>query len=113
MKTEYSTYARRMEIRGILINQGTTTRRALAQIFSVSIVTIGQDIMALSRVAPICTEPGEYGGAYIIKEYRRNRAYLTRDEEELINELLLDLSGREKILLQTVLYKFKLPDKVM
>ncbi len=111
MKSEYSLFDRRIEILYILMNREKVTRTELAQVFSVSTATIGRDIMGLSRVAPICTEQGKYGGAYIIKEYKRNKAYLTRDEENVINDVLLTLSGREKILLETVLYKFKLPDE--
>lgn len=74
MKSEYTLFDRRMETLYILMNNERITRAKLALMFSVSTDTIGQDIMALSRVAPIYTEPGKYGGAYIIKEYRRNKA---------------------------------------
>ena len=111
MKLEYTVYARRMEIEWILINKGTTTRRALAQRFSVSIVTIGQDISAMSRYVPIYAKLGRYGGICIQEDYKCNRAYLSRDQEEVLKRLIPTLSKKDKILMETVLYKFKLPDE--
>ena len=100
-----------MEILGILMNRDIITRLALSQKFSVSIVTIGQDISAMSRYAPIYTRPGRYGGVYIIKSYARNKAYLSRDQKEVIERLIPTLPKNDKVHMGTVLYKFKLPDE--
>ncbi len=47
---------------------------------------------------------------YIINEYKRERVYLTREEEILIKKLVVKLSWKDQILLQTVLYKFAMPN---
>lgn len=72
-------------------------------------IFLGTDITALSRIAPISSKMGRYGGIYIIDEYKRERTYLTRDEEEVIERLISKIEGRDKELLQMVLYKLALP----
>jgi hypothetical protein len=52
---------------------------------------------------------GRYGGIYIVEEFKTTKAYLSRDEEEVIEELLHTLNGRKRMLLQTVIYKFAMP----
>ena len=108
MNAEYSTFERRMRSFSILMNQTIVSRLELARRFSVSAFTIGTDITALSRIAPVSSKMGRYGGVYIINEYKRERTYLTRDEE-VIEGLISKLEGRDKELLQMVLYKFALP----
>lgn len=63
----------------------------------------------MSGFAPIGSKIGRYGGVYIINEYKRERVYLTREEEILIKKLVVKLSWKDQILLQTVLYKFAMP----
>ena len=109
MNAEFSSFERRMYILSILMNQKIVSRLELARRFSVSAFTIGTDITALSRIAPVSSKMGRYGGVYIIDEYKRERTYLTRDEEEVIARLISKLEGRDKELLQMVLYKFALP----
>ena len=109
MKSEFSTFERRMEILSILMNQQLISCLELARRFNVSDDTITRDITDLSRFAPISSKLGRYGGVYIIDEYKRGRAYLSRDEENLIKKLAQNLSGREQELLKMILYKFALP----
>lgn len=109
MRAEFSTFDRRMEILSILMNHNLISRLELARRFSVSDVTICQDITALSRFAPIASKMGRYGGIYIIEQYKREKAYLSREEEKLIEKLMKEHSGKEQQLLQMVLYKFALP----
>ena len=109
MKAEYSAFERRMEILYILMNQKLISRLELARRFSVSDVTIGEDIIALSRYAPIASKMGRYGGIYIIDEYKREKVYFSREEEQLIEKLVQTLSGREQQLMKMMLYKFALP----
>ena len=109
MKTEISTFDRRMEILDILMNQNQVSRLELARRFSVSDVAIGRDITALSRYAPIASKMGRHGGVYIIKEYKREKAYLSREEENLLNQLIQKSTGKKKELLQMILYKFAMP----
>lgn len=109
MKSDFSTFERRMEILSILKNYSLISCLELSRVFHVSDDTISRDISALSRFAPIATKSGRYGGVYIIEDYKRERVYLSREEENLIEELVKKLSGREQQLLQMVLYKFALP----
>ena len=109
MGAELSAFDRRMEILSILMNHKLISRLELARRFSVSDVTIGEDIIALSRFAPIASKMGRYGGVYIIDEYKRERVYLSREEERLIEKLVQRLSGKEQKLLKFVLYKFAMP----
>ena len=109
MKAELSTFERRMEILDMLKNQNQISRLELARRFSVSDVAIGRDITALSRFAPISSNAGRYGGVYIIEEYKREKVYLSREEESVIEKLMQKLSGKDKQLLKMVLYKFAMP----
>ena len=109
MNSEFSTFERRMEILYILMNQRIISCPELARRFNVCTDTIINDISDLSRFAPISSKLGRYGGVYIIDEYKRGRAYLSRDEEDLIEKLAQNLSGREQELLKMILYKFALP----
>ena len=109
MKSEYSAFERRMEILYVLMNQRIISRLELARRFSVSDVTIGEDIIALSRYAPIASKMGRYGGVYIIDEYKREKVYFSKEEEKLIERLVRTHSGREQQLLKMMLYKFSLP----
>lgn len=109
MNELFSTFERRMEIRAILLNQKMISRLELARLFSVSNDAINRDVIALSRYAPICSKMGRYGGIYILEEYNAKKAYLSRDEEYLLENLLQYLSGKEYMLLKNVLYKFSMP----
>ena len=104
MKSEYSAFERRMEILYVLMNQRIISRLELARRFSVSDVTIGEDIIALSRYAPIASKMGRYGGVYIIDEYKREKVYFSKEEEKLIERLVRTHSGREQQLLKMMLY---------
>lgn len=110
MNAEYSTFERRMRIYSILMNKKIISRLELSRRMCVSDVTIGADITALSRVVPIASKMGRYGGVYIIDEYKREKVYLTRDEESVVKKIIPTLKGRDKELLQMVLYKFALPE---
>jgi predicted DNA-binding transcriptional regulator YafY len=109
MKELFSTYERRMEILTILLNQKIVSRLELARLFSVSNDAINRDVIALSRYAPLCSKRGRYGGIYILDEYNAKKAYLSRDEEYLLEKLLQYLTGKDYILLKNVLYKFSMP----
>ena len=109
MKAEFSTFDRRMEILSILMNQKLVSCLEFARRFCVSEDTITRDILSLSRFAPIASKKGRYGGVYIIDKYRREKVYLSRDEEVLIKELIQKHSGKEQQLLKMILYKFAMP----
>ncbi len=109
MSELFSPFERRMEILAILLNQKMISRLELARHFSASKDAISRDIIALSRYAPICSKMGRYGGIYILDEYNAKKAYLSRKEECLLENLLQHLSGKDYALLQNVLYKFSMP----
>ncbi len=109
MNEYFSSFERRMEILSVLLNQKIISRLELARRFSVSDVTICDDVTALSRYAPICSKMGRYGGIYILDEYNAKKAYLSRAEEYLLENLLQYLSGKDYMLLKNVLYKFSMP----
>ena len=109
MRADFPAFDRRMEILSILMNHKLISRLELARRFSVSDVTICEDIIALSRFAPIASKMGRYGGVYIIDEYKRERVYLSREEESLLERLIQTLSGKEQMLMKIILYKFAMP----
>lgn len=109
MTGDLSTFERRMQILSMLINHKQISRLELARRFSVSDDAICRDITAISRFAPIGSKMGRYGGVYISEEFNLTKVYLSKDEEELIEELLKTLTGRKQVLLQMVLYKFAMP----
>lgn len=109
MRAKFSSFDRRMEILSILMNHKMISRLELARTFSVSEVTISKDIIAISRYAPVSSKMGRYGGIYIIEEYKRERVYLSYEEEQLIKNIVKTLSGNEQNLLQLVLHKFAMP----
>ncbi len=106
---DFSVFDRRMKILGILKNQRRISRLELARRFSVSDDAIGRDVTALSRFVPISSSMGRNGGIYIIDEYDTTKTYLSRDEENLLKELVPTLSGKKKLILETILYKFSIP----
>ena len=87
MKEKLTTFERRMKILAILINQPIVSRLELSRRFSVSTSTICEDVISLCTVVPIASKMGRYGGIYLIDEYKRNQAYLSREEESLLVEI--------------------------
>lgn len=109
MRAEFSSFDRRMKILSILMNHKIISRLELARTFSVSDVTIAKDVIAISRYAPISSKMGRYGGIYLIEEYKTERAYLSREEERLIEKIIQTLSGKDQMLMKVILYKFAMP----
>lgn len=109
MKGEMSTFERRISILSVLINGKQVSRRELSRQFSVSDVAIGRDITALSKVVPIGSKMGRYGGIYLMNEFTTTKAYLSREEEELLQTILQHLSGKQYMLLENILFKFAMP----
>ena len=109
MRAEFSSFDRRMKILSILMNHKIISRLELARTFSVSDVTIAKDVIAISRYAPISSKMGRYGGIYLIEEYKTERAYLSREEERLIEKIIQTLSGKDQMPMKVILYKFAMP----
>lgn len=89
------------------------SRLELARWFSVSDVSICRDITALSRIVPIGSKMGRYGGIYLIDSYIEGykiiRIYLSQDEEVALREAINNSVGTKKILLESILHKFLMP----
>lgn len=91
METEITTFERRMEILSLLKRNKSVSRLELARMFDVSSMAISRDIIALSGIAPISSNHGRYGGVYLVSGYDKNNVYLTRDEEELLINLMNEM----------------------
>lgn len=91
------------------MNQPIISRLELSRRFCVSDSTICEDVIALSTVVPIASKMGRYGGIYIIEEYKCNRAYLSREEEFLLKEVLETLTDKNKKIMDIILLKFSMP----
>ena len=109
MEGKLSAFERRMKILSLLVNGKLISRLELSRWFDVSDVTINADIIAISTVVPITSKKGRYGGIYLLDTFKTDKAYLSKDEEVLLIKLSENLSGYEKILIESVLHKFSLP----
>ncbi len=109
MEGKLSAFERRMKILSVLVNGKLISRLELSRWFDVSDVTINADIIAISTVVPITSKKGRYGGVYLLDTFKADKAYLSKDEEALLRKLSKNLSGYEKILIESVLHKFSLP----
>lgn len=109
MEGKLSAFERRMKILSVLVNGKLISRLELSRWFDVSDVTINADIIAISTVVPITSKKGRYGGVYLLDTFKTDKAYLSKDEEALLRKLSENLSGYEKILIESVLHKFSLP----
>lgn len=83
----------------------------LANMFSVCEKTIYTDIVFLSRYAPIYTKSGNYGGVFILDNFKTDLfLYLTKDEETLLEKLFDERKDeREKFLLKGVINRYSMP----
>lgn len=109
MRGKLSLFERRMEILSILRHKKIVKRCVLAQEFSVSNVTISDDLVALSRYAPICTKTGPYGGIYLCPDYSYSKEYLSNEEIELLNLYLHKAQDDEVRIFRNILLKFSMP----
>lgn len=104
-----SAFDRRMEILLMLNQYKSITRARLAEEFSVSDDTIGRDLIALSRYAPICSRLGRYGCIYLLRDYRSEKMYLASDEIVLLKKLISIVADRDRKILSRILHKFAMP----
>lgn len=108
---------RRAEIMRILCRQRHTTIAKLAEKFGVSIRTILRDIEVLSVTEPIYTQPGRYGGVYVIDEYSKGRLFLDEKELSVLHKLshyadekaICELSKEENKLLKSIILQYTKP----
>ena len=108
MKGKLSAFERRMKILSVMINGKMISGLELSRWFEVSDVTINADIIAISTIAPITSKKGRYGGIYLLDIFKTNKAYLSKDEENLLRDISEKMIGYDKILIESVLHKFSL-----
>lgn len=75
---------RRNAILKALCRRRYETISNLATEFEVSERTIRRDIDVLSCTEPIYTQPGRYGGVYVMDEYRMDRMYMSEEETDVL-----------------------------
>lgn len=109
MQNKLSQFERRMEILSILRRRIIVKRSVLAQEFSVSNVTISDDLNALGCYVPIRTKPGPYGGIYLSQHYCYGRDYLSIEEVDLLNQYLKNATEKDACILKHILHKFSMP----
>ena len=109
MKEQLTTYQRREQIRLLLVREKSTTTRYIMNHYGVTKKTALKDVMFLSSILPLVTQPGNGGGVFLKMEYDAPKVYLTADEEELLLRLLDSVCVEEKRMLVNIINKFKLP----
>ena len=111
MQSDLSTFARRMEIRSLIIKEQNISQLELSRHFSVSEKTINRDIIALSDYVPFRCNTGRHGGFKLVDSYKADKIYLSLEEEQVIREFAEQTIGRKQLLLKTILHKFAMPKK--
>lgn len=113
MDDKMTSFERRIEILFFLMRVKETTITELSKLFSVCWRTAYNDIVFLSRYAPIYTKSGNHGGVYLLEGYRNELfIYLSADEEELLIELQRELPPGKKTVIRGIIHKFSAPKKV-
>lgn len=97
---------RRRAILNVLCQRRFETKRNLSFEFGVSTRTIVNDIYLLSLEHPIYTTSGNGGGIHIEESYKRNKDYLTNEEEALLRKIHKTLSGKEAETMMSIIKIF-------
>ena len=97
--TGLGTADRRCMIMKTLFTKKHITIQELALHFGVSERTIRRDIEQLSLSEPIYTQPGKYGGIYIMEDYRKSRAYSDYAQNGVLVKILRMAETREACIL--------------
>lgn len=112
MKEKLSVFERRIEMLFFITHRKKTTVTELVNMFSVCESTAYNDIIFLSRYAPIYTKNGNHGGIFLLGDYRCDLfKYLSQDEEILLTELAERATGTDKSRLHSIIHKFAMPKK--
>ena len=89
MKYKITAFERRIEMLFFLTKQRKSSIVELAKNYSVCRKTAYNDIMFLSRYAPIYTKGGVNGGVFLMDDYRNSMfLYLSCDEEALLYRIM-------------------------
>lgn len=109
MKDGMTAFDRRIEMLFFLLKHRKTTVIELANVFSVCRKTAYNDLIFLSRYAPIYTKNGIAGGV-LYEEYRNGLfLYLTIEEERFLEELAQMLEPDKKLRMQSIINRFSMP----
>lgn len=100
---------RRRAILNALCQRRFDTKQNLACEFGVSKRTITNDIYLLSLEYPIYTVSGNGGGIHIEESFKRNKDYLTTEEEALLRRIHKTLSGKEAEIMMSIIKVFGKP----
>lgn len=110
MTGKLSTFERRIEMLFFLAKQRKSSIVELAENYSVCRKTAYNDIMFLSRYAPIYTKRGMFGGIFLNDESHKNLLlYLSDDEERLLKKLSVNLDNAAKYHINNILNKYSKP----
>jgi predicted DNA-binding transcriptional regulator YafY len=104
------TAERRLEILKYLCKYRRATMPQLAEMFGVSVRTIQRDILEIEATfhVPLDVRCGKYdGGVFVVGDYSFDRAYMHRDELELLTKVQglvkNQLSDKENALLTQII----------
>ena len=110
MKDGMTAFDRRIEMLFFLLKHRKTTVIELANVFSVCRKTAYNDLIFLSRYAPIYTKRGMFGGIFLNDESRKNLLlYLSDDEERILKKLSVNLDNAAKYHINNILNKYSKP----
>ena len=94
---------RRQAILEVLCLRRHETRENLANEFGVSKRTIEYDVLNLMLTYPVYTVQGNGGGIYVTDNFRLDRPRMNEKQTELLQRLLLTLSGEDKETMETII----------
>ncbi len=103
-----TTSERRNAILEVLCLRQSETVDNLAFQFNVSGRTVRNDILALSLDYPIYTVQGNGGGIRVAEDFRLGKSYLKSEQQELLERLLLGLSGNDAEVMKSIINNFGL-----
>lgn len=110
LKDKITAFERRIEMLFFLTKQRKSSIVELAENYSVCRKTVYNDIMFLSRYAPIYTKSGINGGVFLIDDYRNSMFfYLSCDEEALLYRIMATLPLSEKNIVANIINKYSQP----
>lgn len=110
MKDKKTAFERRIEMLLLLIKNRKSSIVELSKVFSVCRKTAYNDIVFLSRYAPIYTKGGANGGVFLLGDYRNEMfPYLSYDEEALLRRIMETLSSSDKNIVKNIINKFSQP----
>ena len=100
-----------MLILEILSVRRFTTVGNLVYEFGVCRKTIQNDIVFLSAFIPIYTAQGKGGGIHVVHGWKKDRLYLTSEQENLLMRLIHTLPKSDGVVLQSIVSTFAKPRK--